>query len=338
MNRSTKNVLRVVAGIVTFASIYFFAPWEYGLYYLRPLPETVQQELNQFINEGVDGVIVYVDRKGTPPVYFTSGVDSRATQAPVRPDALFKIASIAKLYDAAAVTKLVGEEKLSLDAYLSDYLPFTKDRIEKADSITIRMLVRHRSGIPNFTDHPLFHWGDLDIDIMELVLDQPADFPPGTEYGYSNSNYLLLAKIITEITGAPHGDYIKQTLLDPLGLERTFFSVNDVDQVEMMSGYHLGYEDDLRHLDHGYVSSAKEVAEFLRALNEGTFFTEKEELVYASLYQYNHSGWVLGYQSIARYFPKEDMVVILFVSTTGNDLVMLVNILFDRVFEILRSG
>lgn len=330
--------MRVLAAIVTLASIYFFAPWEYGVYYLKPLSDTVQQELDEAVDEGVDGVIVYVDKKGSSPVYYTSGVDNRITQAPVRPDALFKIASIAKLYDAAAVTKLIGEGKLSLDKSLSEYLPFTKGRIENADAITIRMLVQHRSGIPNFTDHPNYHWGELDFDVMSLVLDQPADFPPDTDYAYSNSNYLLLERIITEVTGAPHGEYISQTLLTPLELERTYFSVNDVDKNDMMSGYHYGYEDDLRHLDHGYVSSAKEVAIFLRALNEGVFFSERERQIYSSLYRYDHTGWVLGYQSVARYYPKEDMVVILFVSTTGNDLVILVNILFERVLEILQSS
>lgn len=337
MNKVIKNRLRVIAVIVTVASVYLFAPWEYGLYYLKPLSDTVQQELDLVTKDHVVGVIVYVDKRGETPVHYTSGVDNRATKTIVRPDALFKIGSIAKLYNAAAITKLVGEGKLSLDKHLSDYLPFTENRIENADAITLRMLVQHRSGIPNYTEHPLFHWGKLDLDVMDLVLDQPADFAPGADHAYSNSNYLLLTKIITAVTGAPHGEYIKQTLLEPLGLERTFFSVDSVDKNDLMNGYHLGYEDDLRHLEHGYVSSARDVATFLRALNEGTFFTEEEQQIYASLYQYNHTGWVLGYQSIARYHAQEDMVVIQFVNTTGNDLVMFTKILYNRVIEILRS-
>ena len=337
MNKPIKNILRLIAVIVTVASVYIFAPWEYGLYYLKPLPDTVQQELDLVTKDHVVGVIVYVDKRGETPAYYASGLDNRATKTIVRPDALFKIGSIAKLYDAAAITKLVGEGKLSLDKHLSDYLPFTENRIENADAITLRMLVQHRSGIPNYTEHPLFHWGQLDIDVFDLVLDQPADFAPGADHAYSNSNYLLLTKIITAVTGVPHGEYIKQTLLEPLGLERTFFSVNSVDKDDLMNGYHLGYEDDLRHLEHGYVSSAREVAAFLRALNEGTFFTEKEQKIYASIYQYNHTGWVLGYQSIARYHAQEDMVVVQFVNTTGNDLVMLTKILYNRVIEILTS-
>lgn len=331
------NCLRILAVIVTITCIYLFAPWQYGLYYLKPLPETVQDELDNFIEEGVDGVIIFVDKKGEEPAFYMSGLDNRTEQTPVRPDALFKIASIAKLYDAAAITKLIGEGRLSLDAYLADYLPIAKGRIEYADKITIRMMVQHRSGIPNFTDHEAYHWGELDFDVMDIVLDRPADFAPDSDYAYSNSNYLLLSMIISEITGAPHGEYIREKILNPLGLTRTYFSVNEVDKSQMMSGYHIGYEPDLRHLDHGYVSTAREVAIFLRALNEGTFFTEKEQQIYSSIYEYNHTGWVLGYQSIARYYSEDDMVVIQFVSTTGNDLVLLTKILYERVLDILRK-
>lgn len=337
MKKRLTNVMRLMAVIVTFISIYLFSPWQYGLYYLQPLSSTLQQELDLFIEQGVDGVIVYVDKKGHEPAYYASGIDNRATQIQICPNGLFKIASIAKLYDAAAITKLVAEGKLDLNGYLSDYLPGTMGRIENSTQITIRMLVQHRSGIPNYTDHKLFHWGKLNFDIMDLVFDQPADFAPDSAYAYSNSNYLLLQQIITEVTGAPHGEYIKRTLLKPLGLTNTYFSVNEVDKGEIISGYHYGYQDDLRHLNQGYLSTASEVATFVRALNEGTFFTEDEKQVYASIYNYGHTGWVLGYQSVARYHSQDDMVVIQFVNTTGNDLVLLTRILYDRVISILRS-
>ncbi|AUC88699.1 serine hydrolase [Alteromonas sp. MB-3u-76] len=247
------------------------------------------------------------------------------------------MASIAKLYDAAAIIKLVGEGRVKLGGYLSDYLPETRGRIANADQITVQMLLQHRSGIPNFTDHELFHWGELEIDVIDLIYDQPANFKPGIDYQYSNSNYFLLQKIIAQITGAPHGEYIKRTLLKPLGLSNTYFSTNEVDKKHLVSGYHLGYDDDLRHLEHGYVSTAKELAIFIRALNEGTFFSDYEAQLYSANYQYGHTGWVLGYQSVARYFEQEDMVVVQFVSTTGNDLAILNNILYERVIEIIRS-
>ena len=111
--------------------------------------------------------------------------------------------------------------------------------------------------------------------------------------------------------------------------------MNQVDKKALMRGYHLGYEQDARHLDQGYIATAQDVAIFLRALNEGTLFSEYEQQVYRTLYKYNHTGWVLGYQSIAKYHEEDDIVVVQFVSTTGNDLVILTNILYGRIVEIL---
>ena len=65
---------------------------------------------------------------------------------------MFKIASISKLYTAVAIAKLVYDGRLSLDKTLADYFPELVGRIEYADKITVRMMVQHRSGIPNFTD------------------------------------------------------------------------------------------------------------------------------------------------------------------------------------------
>ena len=69
-----------------------------------------------------------------------------------------KIASISKLYDAVSVTKLVNDGRLSLDKTIADYLPELVGRIENSDKITLKLMIRHRSGIPNFTDAPNY-WG-----------------------------------------------------------------------------------------------------------------------------------------------------------------------------------
>ena len=54
------NILRAMAVLVTLTSIYLFAPWQYGLYYLKPLPSTLQQELDQFIDEGIDLSLIHI--------------------------------------------------------------------------------------------------------------------------------------------------------------------------------------------------------------------------------------------------------------------------------------
>jgi len=329
-------ILRVAAAIVTVTSIYIFAPWEFALYYLSPLPTTVQEQIDEAVDQGLDGIIVYAQKEGQGAEFYAGGWHDRGKQIPADPKALFKIASIGKLYDASAITKLVAGGSLSLDGTLADYLPALAGRIEYADQITLRMMVQHRSGIPNFTDHEDFSWGEHSLDVLALVLDLPADFKPGADYSYSNSNYLLMGMITAEALGYDHWQYIKDEILAPLGLKRTFRSVNDIDADDLMSGYYIGYDADLKALDQGYIATAEDVGIFLRALNDGSLFTKKEREIYASLYEYEHTGWVLGYSSRAHYHKDIDTVLIQFVSTTGNDTVMLTGIIYDRIVEILR--
>ena len=153
--KKTKRILRI-AFIVASISSLFFVPWLLVKAWIIPLPDTVQEQLDEAIGHGFDGMIVYVDQAGKPPQHFASGWHNRESKTPAKPDALFKIASISKLYDAVAVTKLVSDGRLSLDKTIADYLPELVGRIEHSDKITLRMMIQHRSGIPNFTDAPNF--------------------------------------------------------------------------------------------------------------------------------------------------------------------------------------
>jgi len=333
-------MMRLAAAAVTVASILIFAPWQFGLYYLSPLPLTVEEQVSEAAEQGLDGIIVYVQRADHSGEFYAAGWHDRDQKIPARPKAFFKIASIEKLYTASAIAKLVASGRLSLDDSLADYLPSLVGRVEHADQITLKMMVQHRSGIPNYTDQGGFSWSEMSIGVLDnlnLVLDTPADFMPGSDYSYSNTNYLLLGMIMTETLGYPHTRYIKEEILIPLGLSRTFFSVNDIDPTELMSGRHIGYDADLKELDQGFVAAAEDVGIFLRALNDGTLLSSREQEIYASLYEFGHTGWVLGYSSRAHYHKDIDAVVIQFVNTTGNDTVMLTGIVYDRIIEILRK-
>ena len=145
-------------------SIYLFAPWQYALHYLTPLPATVQEQVDQVTDYGLDGAIVYVDRAGQDPAFHTSGWHDRDKKIPAYPEAYFKIASIGKLYDAVAVSKLVASGTLSLDKTLTDYLPQLRDGIDNADQITLKMMVQHRSGIPNYVNQEGWDWGNISPD------------------------------------------------------------------------------------------------------------------------------------------------------------------------------
>ncbi|RKQ70950.1 CubicO group peptidase (beta-lactamase class C family) [Litorimonas taeanensis] len=337
MKKKVTFILRLTAAIVTISAILIFSPWQEALYSLSPLPATVQEQVDDAVDQGIDGIIVYIQKAENAPELYASGWHDREALRPASPNALFKIASIGKLYKASATAKLVASGELALDETLAHYLPDLAARIAYADEITLRMLVQHRSGIPNFTDHKDFDWATQSLDALDMVLDSPADFKPDSDYRYSNTNYLLLGKIMDSVLGYDHTQYIQAQILDPLNLTQTFFSVNDVDLDRLMSGYHIGHETDFKTLEQGYVATAQDVGIFLRALNDGTLFTDTEQALYSSLYEYEHTGWVLGHSSRAHYFKDIDTVVIQFVNTTGDDTIILTKIIYDRIIKILKK-
>jgi hypothetical protein len=121
---------------------------------------------------------------------------------------------------------------------------------------------------------------------------------------------------------------------------------------DVVSGYWYQYDDDLRSLDYivpggSMIATAQDVGIFLRALNDGSLLTDAEQAIYSSIYEYEHTGWVSGYYSIARYYKDIDTVVVQFVNTTGGDTwglsditggkaLGISNIIYDRIVGILH--
>lgn len=343
--KQTKRIIRMALLIGTAISL-FYVPWILVWAWILPLPNTVREQVEEAVEYEFDGMIVYVDEAGKSPAFYAAGWKNRAHQIPADPHALFKIASISKLYVAVAVAKLVHDKRLSLDLTLADYLPELVGRIEKAEKITLRSMLQHRSGIPNFTDHPGF-WENIPKTSegnLDLVLDKPADFEPNKRYSYSNTNYLLIGKILDERLGYSHHQYIKQEILMPLGLHDTYSLLSEVNLEEVASGYYVGYEADMKPIDFvdasgSMVATAEDVGIFLRALNDGSLLNEEEQSIYSSIYVYEHTGLILGYQSIAKYHKDIDTVVIQFVNTTNFDgyTFNLSEIIYGRILKILRS-
>lgn len=338
--KQTKQIIKVGLLLGTIISM-FYVPWPIVTAWIAPLPHTIQEQVNQAPDYGFDGIIVYVDEKGKQPAFYTAGYKNRADKTPADPQSLFKIASVSKLYTAVAIAKLTYDGCIDLDKTLADYFPELVGRIQYADKITIRMMVEHRSGIPNFTDTKNYwmHPKKSAEEQLKLILDLPADFKPDEKYEYSNTNYLLLSQLIERVSGETRFQYIKQMILDPLHLKNTYGSIHQVNLKDVMSGYYVGYEDDLKTEDTGMLATAEDLGKFIRALNDGSVFrNKKEQDIYSAIYRYEHTGLVPGYQTIAKYYKDMDAVVIQFTNTTNFDGYNwnLSEVMYGRIVKILE--
>jgi CubicO group peptidase (beta-lactamase class C family) len=341
----SKRLLKIFIPIISIIITIVFTPWLVVRAWLAPLPNTIQEQLDNALSYKLDGIIVYVDQLGKPPAFYTAGWIDREDKIPADPQALFKIGSISKLYIATATAKIINGKSLSLEDTLAKLLPELVGRIENAGKITLRMLLQHRSGIPDWIDDPNFPWDKSLTDVnevLELVLDDHSKFEPDSRYDYSNTNYLLIGKILDKTLGYNHQQYIKNEILYPLKLTRTFGLLNEVDPREVTSGYDSHYDKDIKMLDFvspggSMVATAQDVGIFLRALNDGSLLTNEEQAIYSSIYEYGHTGLLPGYQSIARYHKDIDAVVIQFVNTSGGDMWTISEIVYNRIIKILNK-
>lgn len=304
-------------------------------------PTSIQEILDSSTRNGVDGIFVYVEQTNGVNEAFSSGIQNRETQLPADANALFKVASISKLFIAVSAAKIVVQGDISLDDTLASWLPEFADHIENAERITIRQLIQHRSGIADFDSQEGFSWQNAHTDIdqtLNFALGKPADFEPDSRYEYSNTNYLLLAKVLDSALGYSHEQYILEHILQPLELQNTFYKLSDIAPDRLVKGYWLNIErstQDYAIPGGSMISTVKDIATFIRALNTGNLLTSEERQVYFSVYWKGHAGWLPGYQSIADIHPDIDTVVVQFVNTTGGNSESLAQSTYNNVVNFL---
>ncbi|WP_340152397.1 serine hydrolase domain-containing protein [uncultured Marivirga sp.] len=339
-NPPLKVLIGLILGLTTVAV--FLCGCSKDLFYI---PGSIEEEMQKAVDGKFDGMIVYVDQSGKSSFY-SAGFNNREEQIPADPHDLFKIGSISKLYIAAACTKLIASGALDLEQKLVDLIPEVVTHIEYAEQITLRMMISHRSGIPEFIYEPGFNGGTTEsyLTTAELIYDKAADFKPNKKYAYSNTNYLLLGEILDRTLGYSHHEFIRNEILIPLDLDETYSLYSEVDSNQVMSGYLKGWEPDIKSWDHtrpggSMIATAEDVGTFLRALIDGSLFSDEEQAIYSSVYEYEHTGWLPGYTSIARYHSDIDTIVIQFVNTSDKEWFWLeLERVYSRILKSLEKG
>jgi CubicO group peptidase (beta-lactamase class C family) len=215
-----------------------------------PGPDPATAKLVDYLDQAVGTErfrgSVEVRRGSTVLVRRGFGMADPATGTQNGPNTRFRIASITKQFTALAVLILQNEGKLSTANRVCLYLTNCPPQWA---AVTVDQLLTHTSGIHDYTDRAeqnsdqfFAAIGGRDPTPEQLVASfasLPLDFPPTTQWKYSNSGYVLLGYLIEKVSGQKYGDFLRNEILDPLGMSDTGYEPG----LTAGKGYAVGYED-----------------------------------------------------------------------------------------------
>ena len=295
------------------------------------------------------GVAVLIAR-GDRIIYRTARGDADIELGvPLRPEQVFRIASVTKTFTAALMLKLAEQGQLSLDDPLSHYLP----DFPNAAGITLRQLLTHSAGISDKAVLGQPGFGRRDVDTATLVAEiakRPPAFAPGSAQSYSNAGFILLGAVIEKVTGQPWHAALHDRLLAPLGLKHTGYGI----AATVIPGRVAGYTTD--NPDHqvrnaafisatipaaagALVSTLDDLRLWMRALAGGRVIGEASYRQMIApvapggimpshpygmgMYVWHvrgetmigHTGQIDGFASIMAYLPSSDVTIV----ALGND-------------------
>lgn len=191
--------------------------------------ETLQARVDELLDQtDLPGLVVALAEGSQKPILAASGYADTDRRVALHPDTPFFIGSISKNVFAVIALQLVEEGRLGLDNPLSAYLEWPR-----GEEITIRMLMNHTSGVPDYfgalslggsTDGvpEFFSEPHPPADIFRLMPSQVPAFDPGSEQSYSNTNGLLVGRVIEIVTGKCLGKVLNERIVSPLGLANTY--------------------------------------------------------------------------------------------------------------------
>jgi CubicO group peptidase (beta-lactamase class C family)/imidazolonepropionase-like amidohydrolase len=163
------------------------------------------------------------------------GLANIEQQVKVSSATMFQSGSMGKMFTAAGVMALVEDGRVALDSSIRVYLP---DAPAAWQAVTIRHLLSHTSGIPDYTSSTFDYRRDFtETELTTLAFAMPLEFPPGTRWNYSNSGYVLLGAITSRLSGKPYWEFLRERIFTPAGM-RTLRVISESEIVpHRASGY-----------------------------------------------------------------------------------------------------
>jgi D-alanyl-D-alanine carboxypeptidase len=249
--------------------------------------DDLQRDTDAIHALGVVGVQARVSTASGPDLVATSGLAEAGTDRPVSGDGYFRIASTGKAVVATVILQLVDEGVVSLTDTVDHWLPGTADgNGNDGRLITVRHLLQHTSGIhddvPDFGTPQEYYERRHDTytphQLAARAMRHRPDFAPGTEWGYSNTGYVLLDLIIEKATGRPWHHEAEARILKPLGMDHTYLPDSATPTLRsphahayqlFATGERLDVTEVILPDPGAYVSTTADVNRFFRALLGG---------------------------------------------------------------------
>jgi CubicO group peptidase (beta-lactamase class C family) len=246
------------------------------------------------LNSGnAPGVAVLVVHKGKPIFRHGYGVADLRTMHPITPETDFRLASFTKQFTATCIMLLVHDGKLHYDDHLTDVFP---EFPPYGKSITIRNLLNHTSGLPDYEDILVKQYPNipedqipqiLDAGVLKLLEQQTVGkFPPGSKWEYSNSGYATLAMVVEKVSGEPFGQFLQERIFAPLQMNHTLAYEKGKNEVPNRAYGHTKEKGGWRETDQsstsavlgdgGIYTSIDDLVKWDRALREHTLLSEAE--------------------------------------------------------------
>ena len=252
--------------------------------------DTICAALN---SSNAPGAAVIVIRNGPPIFRRGYGVTDLRTLHPIDASTNFRLASVTKQFTATAIMLLVHDGKLHYDDHLTDFFP---DFPAYGKAITVRNLLNHTSGLPDYEDILTAQYPNTpdekvpqihDAGVLKLLEQQSVGkFPPGSKWDYSNAGYATLAMIVEKVSGKPFGQFLQERIFTPLQMTNTLAYEKGKNEVPHRAYGHTKENCTWRETDQsstsavlgdgGIYSSLDDLAKWDRALREHTLLSAEE--------------------------------------------------------------
>ncbi|MDF2192683.1 serine hydrolase domain-containing protein [Paraflavitalea sp. CAU 1676] len=319
----------------------------------RPSIKKIDELITRSYQSIAPGCVVLVSEKGKVMYEKGFGQANIELNVPMKPEMVFRMASITKEFTAIAILQLMEQGKISLQDSLQQFI---KDFPGKGHTISIEHLLTHTSGIADYEGLDFHLPNAIRIDfppkqIIDSLAVLPLAFIPGTRYNYSNSNYYLLGYIIEKVTGKAYSTYMKECVFTYIGLSDTYYDSPAAIIRNRVSGYtrgnsgyqHAGYLSMNQVYSAGaLLTSARDLFKWHQALYAYKV-VKKETLEKAiesfrfsdgkpSEYGYGwfikniggtrligHGGAIDGFRSMEVYLPQQDIFIVALFNADSND-------------------